>query len=230
MCTEDQYILVTSTWQKVEAMSGFNHIRVEVKGDMLFLFFNRPRVKNAIAPATYLEIVQVLKSAEDNDDIRAVVLSGTGDYFTSGADISFSDTSEYKASMRDPPTAPVGQFMFALMRFPKLLVAAVNGPAVGIGVTLLTHCDFCYAATSATFWTPFVRVAVVPEFCSSMLFPRIFGTPLANEMLLGARVLKVEEAKAAGLIAAVFPNDRLLAGWLVYQLCSCRCQRKNDIR
>lgn len=99
----------------------------------------------------------------------------------------------------------------AILRCTKVLVAAVNGPAIGVGVTLLPHCDVVYAAGTATFATPFVRIAVVPEFASTYTLPRILGPALANDMVLFDRVLTAREACTAGLVAAVFPRQELLA-------------------
>jgi enoyl-CoA hydratase/carnithine racemase len=124
------------------------------------------------------------------------------------------------------------------MSFPPLrsdyfalqIVAAVNGPAIGIGVTLLPHCDVVYASSTATFWAPFSRIAVVPEFCSSLLFPQIMvsvrdgvlfpetgerggaaqGFSRANEMLMMAKQLSAEEALSAGLISRILPSSELL--------------------
>ncbi|CAI6007784.1 unnamed protein product [Closterium sp. NIES-65] len=94
----------------------------------------------------------------------------------------------------DPFASPVGQFMRGVLRFSKILVAAVNGPAIGIGVTLLPHCDLVFAADSATFWVPFLRIALVPEFGSSVTLPQLLGRPLANDLLLTSRVLTADEA------------------------------------
>ncbi|CAM9532802.1 unnamed protein product [Phaeothamnion confervicola] len=100
--------------------------------------------------------------------------------------------------------------MLALMRFPKPVVAAINGPAVGIGTTLLLHCDMTYATPTAFFWMPFFRLALVPEFCSSTLLAAAVGPARANEMLLFGRRLEAAEAASAGLISAVLPADGFL--------------------
>ncbi|CAI5951493.1 unnamed protein product [Closterium sp. NIES-64] len=109
----------------------------------------------------------------------------------------------------DPFASPVGQFMRGVLRFSKILVAAVNGPAIGIGVTLLPHCDLVFAADSATFWVPFLRIALVPEFGSSVTLPQLLGRPLANDLLLTSRVLTADEACRNGLVSRVFPDATL---------------------
>eukprot|EP00271_Cylindrocystis_brebissonii_P006566 TRINITY_DN19344_c0_g1_i1.p1 TRINITY_DN19344_c0_g1~~TRINITY_DN19344_c0_g1_i1.p1 ORF type:complete len:274 (-),score=56.57 TRINITY_DN19344_c0_g1_i1:579-1400(-) len=190
-----------------------SYVTIEVENldpSILLITLNKPSKKNAIDWQTYSEMVDALDGSVVDPKVQAVILTGSGDYFTSGADLSESKMTHHRRGMMDPETAPVGRFMKRLLTFPKLLIAAVNGPAVGIGVTLLCHCDFAFAAPSATFWTPFVRVAVVPEFCSSVTFPRIFGPSLANEMLLMGRLLSVEEAQGAGLISSIFPQESFL--------------------
>lgn len=91
-------------------------------------------------------------------------------------------------------TRPAGRFMMELLKFPKLICAAVNGPTVGIGVTLLLHCDLCYCTKDATFWSPFTRLALVPEFCSSVTLLQTMGLSNANELLLLAK--KIDASKA----------------------------------
>ncbi|CAN0347845.1 unnamed protein product [Ascophyllum nodosum] len=200
----------------------------EMGNGIATLTLNRPEVKNAFSSEVYLKVAELLERAEKDESVVAVVLTGAGDYFTSGADVKELMTSE-------PPTTlmsqqPFGIFASTLLRFPKLVVAAVNGPAVGVGVTLLPHCDVVYAyggteaAASAPapaggssrgqevrvglagekpadFWTPFFQLAIVPEFCSSVTLPAILGWSLANEMLVMGRKLTGAEALSSGLIS-----------------------------
>lgn len=197
-------------------LSGFKHmasgasganIRTEEEDGVLVLALDNPRKKNALTNETYLGIVDVLDRAAQNPAVTAVVITGAGDYFCSGTDVAAS----LVPAMADPATAPVGKFMLAILHFPKILVAAVNGPAVGIGVTLLPHCDLVYSATSATFWVPFLRIAVVPEFGSSLTFPRIMGPAVAGDMLLASRVLSADEAHRWGLVSELLPASDILS-------------------
>jgi len=105
---------------------------------------------------------------------------------------------------------PVGVFMRTMLRFPKPLIAAVNGPAIGVGTTLLPHCDIVYASETASFLTPFSRLAFVPEFCSSVTFPRLMGQSTANEMLLLSKQLSVTRAKEVGFVSDIFPQKGFL--------------------
>lgn len=190
------------------ALDPYEAIRVATDGAVCTVTFCRPEVKNAMSMRAYLETAQALARAAAAPAVHAVILTGAGDYFTSGADLS--EDGALGPNMINPVLAPVGKFMAAILHFPKFLIAAVNGPAVGIGVTLLPHCDVAYASNDATFWVPFARIAVVPEFCSSVTLPRILGPSLANEMLLMSRKLSASEARAGGLVSALFPTDRLL--------------------
>lgn len=101
-------------------------------------------------------------------------------------------------------------FIDALINFPKILITFVNGPAVGAGVTMLGLCDVVYASDTATFRTPFTKLGLVPEGCSSFLFPNIMGRSLASEMLLFGRTLSAQEALATGLISKVVPKNNIL--------------------
>jgi peroxisomal 3,2-trans-enoyl-CoA isomerase len=105
---------------------------------------------------------------------------------------------------------PVGIFMRTFIRFPKPIIAAVNGPAIGVGCTMVPHCDIVYAAENASFLVPFSRIAVVPEFCSSVTFPQILGTSTANEMLLFGKQLGAQRAKELGFVSDVFPQKNFL--------------------
>lgn len=105
---------------------------------------------------------------------------------------------------------PVGVFMRTFLRFPKPIVAAVNGPALGVGCTMLPHCDIVYATETASFLVPFSRIAVIPEFCSSVTFPKLLGKSTANEMLLFGKQLGVNRARELGFVSEIFPKKDFL--------------------
>ena len=129
-------------------------------------------------------------------------------FFTSGADLKRTST-ELKLD-KGLVANPVGVFMRTLIRFPKPLVAAVNGPAIGIGSTLLPFADLSYAHECAYFFTPFSRVALAPEMCSSYTFPRVLGPSTANEMLLFSKQLSAHRACELGFVSKVFSGDQNL--------------------
>jgi peroxisomal 3,2-trans-enoyl-CoA isomerase len=164
--------------------------RLGHKNSILLTSLNRPRVKNAFNDEQYTDLVNLLHTAKNDDSVHAIVLTGTGNYFSSGADLSDMDF-ESEADMIDKPA---GKFMMALLAFPKVFVAAVNGPSVGIGVTLLMHCDLAYCTNKSTFWVPFTRIALVPEFCSSVTFIESSGLFRANELLLLGKKIDAKRA------------------------------------
>ena len=182
------------------------HIVTDIAGGVLTLRFNRADKKNALTTAMYAEAATALKAAETDTNVRVVVITGSGDSFSAGNDLG--------DFMENPPAdndAPVFRFMHALARFPKPVIAAANGIAVGIGTTVLLHCDFAYAVPTAKFQLPFVNLALVPEFASSLLLARHLGTRKATELLMLAEKFDAETAESFGLINAVVPADQLEA-------------------
>ena len=183
-------------------MSG--HVVTETTGGVLTLRFNRPEKKNALLSAMYADAATALKAAETDTNVRVVVITGSGDSFSAGNDL--------KDFIENPPAdhdAPVFRFMFGLASFPKPVIAAVNGIAVGIGTTVLLHCDFAYAVPTAKFQLPFVNLALVPEFASSLLLARHLGTRKATELLMLAEIFGAETAKDYGLINGIVPAEQL---------------------
>jgi enoyl-CoA hydratase/carnithine racemase len=157
-------------------------IEVVQDGAVLSVKFNRPEKKNAINTGMYVALNQALIQATQEFDIRVVVISGAGESFTAGNDIS-----DFAHDAPTDGTAPGFQFIQNLHNFPKPLIAAVQGNAVGIGTTLLLHCDVAYASVTAKFSMPFVTLGVVPEAGSSFLFPRLVGHARASEIFLTGR-------------------------------------------
>ncbi|OWZ24377.1 Enoyl-CoA hydratase/isomerase [Phytophthora megakarya] len=170
----------------------------------------RPRAKNAFNDALYEQLTAALDDFESNASLHAFVLTGHGDYFTSGADVKDTAAILSGGSVRPPSQSPLYRFMHKMLECKKLLVAAVNGPAIGIGVTLLMHCDVVYAADSATFWTPFLRIGVVPEFASSYTFPHLLGPTVASNLVIRSKVYTAEEALTAKIVGEVFPTNGFL--------------------
>ena len=133
--------------------------------------------------SVYEDLVAIMKVAEVDPSFSAIVLTGTGPYFSSGADLK-DGNFQPETTGRKTRSKPAGRFMLALVRFPKIFAAAVNGPAVGIAVTLLMHCDLVHCSEKATMWAPFTRLALVPELGSSRTFIESHGLSKANELLL----------------------------------------------
>ena len=182
-------------------------LTVRRDGGVLHLALARPAKKNAITRAMYAALADALEAAADDTGVRAVVLSGAGGVFTAGNDLG--------DFLMDPPTgpdSPVFRFLRAASTFPKPLVAAVDGPAVGIGTTILLHCDLAYAAPDARFKMPFVDLGLVPEAASSLLLPRVAGPMRAAGWLLFGEAFSAQDALAAGLVNEIVadPTARAL--------------------
>lgn len=181
-----------------------DHVVVEQKGAVLHLRLNRPEKKNALTRDMYRVMVEALDRADADPGVRVVAFSGTGDAFTSG-----NDLADFLAGGPVDETSPQIRLLRALVRAKKPLVAAVNGFAVGIGVTLLLHCDLVYAAEEATFQLNFVNIGLVPEAGSSLLLPRIVGYQRAAELLLLGGVFDAPAAHRMGLVNAICPKGAL---------------------
>ncbi|MFC3853584.1 enoyl-CoA hydratase [Salinispirillum marinum] len=175
---------------------------------VMVIRFNRPDKKNAITEAMYDMLRESLEQAETDAEIKAVLFTGDAACFTAG-----NDLRDFMAHPMKDRNAPVLRFLRTAAVFPKPMVAAVNGSAIGIGTTLLLHCDLVVAGEQAVFQMPFVNLGLVPEFASSLLLPRQVGHVKAAEWLLLGNRFSAQEALAAGLINKVVADtDTLEAG------------------
>src|SRR5579862_1892003 len=160
---------------------------------------NRPEKKNALTQPMYAAMTRALREAEVSEAIRCVMIAGAPGTFCAGADIAEFLEAAQSGGLR-PHTL---DFLKMLAHCPKPLVAAVGGIAVGIGVTMLFHCDHVVAAANATFTTPFLKLALIPEAASSLLAPMRMGYARAFSMLVMGRPLSAEQAKEAGIVNEV---------------------------
>ncbi|XP_054237526.1 enoyl-CoA delta isomerase 2 [Indicator indicator] len=186
---------------------GYETLLVTTKNNITKIMFNRPDKKNAINQKMYREIMKALEEAGKNDSTIAVI-TGNGDYYSSGNDLNnFANIQPGEVEkMAKDAAVSLKEFVGHFIDFPKPLIAVVNGPAIGISVTVLGLCDVVYASDTATFHTPFSNLGQSPEGCSSYLFPKIMGVAKANEMLLFNKKLTAAEACAQGLVTEVFPH------------------------
>jgi enoyl-CoA hydratase/carnithine racemase len=171
-------------------------------GRILELRLNRPDKKNAITAAMYAALADALRSAADDPEVRVATLLGSGGTFTSGNDL--------KDFQQSPPLdmdQPVFHFLEAISTFPKVLVAGVEGPAVGVGTTMLLHCDLVLAAPTAIFSLPFVDLALVPEAASSLLLPDLIGRHRAAKHLILGDPFDAETALGYGLVTDIVSGD-----------------------
>lgn len=167
---------------------------LERERGLLTLRLNRPEKKNALTRAMYSQLAQALAMADADPQISAVLISGSHDCFTAGNDIV--DFLEQPPADLDNP---VFEFMLSLLDCRKPVIAAVAGPAVGIGTTLLLHCDLVYVSRDARLRTPFVSLGLCPEFGSSLILPRLLGQARAAQLLLLGEGLSGEQAAAWGI-------------------------------
>lgn len=187
-------------------MAGSELVQTGLSEGVLILQINRPDKKNALNLAMYAALAEALKGADSDAGVRVVLIRGTDDCFTSG-----NDLADFLSA---PPTgmdSPVMQFLLAISEARKPLVAAVNGAAVGIGVTMLLHCDLVYAGSSATFQMPFVNLGLCPEAGSTLLLPRIMGHQRAAELLLLGETFTAEKACALEIVTSVHGDDEVQA-------------------
>jgi len=165
---------------------------------------NRPAKKNAITRAMYLAMAEALNGANAEADMRVVILAGQDGCFTAGNDLV--DFTEDPPHIGGAETPPVEHFMRALMGCEKPVIAAVDGIAVGIGLTLLLHCDLAYATERSTFSAPFVDLALAPEFGSSQLLPGLLGRVVASELLLLGARWPASRAAEKNLVSDLLPE------------------------
>lgn len=183
-----------------------NHILSEQQGHVLHIRFNRLDRKNAITRDMYQALAEAIVAAEAEASVRVMLLAGDATCFTAGNDLK--DFAENPPRSAD---SPVFQFLRGISHATKPIVAAVGGPAVGIGTTMLLHCDLVYAAPNTRFHLPFVNLALCPEAASSYLLPLAAGYKQAAELLMLGEPFGAEQAKAAGIINAIVPEAELLA-------------------
>jgi enoyl-CoA hydratase/carnithine racemase len=177
---------------------------------ILTLEFNRPSRKNAITAAMYQSLADALDQVGRDDTVRAIVITGKPEIFTAGNDLEDFMKNGMPQPGENHEERPVFRFMRALSSVEKPVVAAVSGPAVGIGTTLLMHCDLVYAADNASFSMPFVQLGLCPEFASSLLLTQLAGYPRAAEKLLLGEAFAASEALSLGLVSKVLPLAELL--------------------
>src|SRR6201990_1192792 len=182
-------------------------IITELSGNILRIQWNRPERKNAMTSAMYITLADLLNDAAKDDQIRVVLWHGAGDSFSAGNDIE-----DFLKHPPGPGKSPQAQLIDALINFDKPIVAAVQGAAIGGGTTMLTHCDFVYAAEDAKFQMPFINLALVPEFGSSCSVPARIGHLRAAELILLGVPFDARRAAGLGLVTPVGAHQNLV-GW-----------------
>ena len=183
------------------------HVRLERDGGLLSITLNRPERRNAITVAMYSALADAIEAAEEVESLRVITIRGEGQDFTAG-----NDLGDFLAEMpRDGSDIPVWRLLRALARNTVPLVAAVHGNAVGIGTTMLFHCDLVVAEEGTRFVMPFVDLGLVPEAASSLILPRLAGRRRAARYLLLGESFGPDEALEIGLASHVAAKGELAA-------------------
>jgi enoyl-CoA hydratase/carnithine racemase len=178
------------------------HIIVSDEGATRTIVMRRPEKKNALTPDMFLGMSEAINSAQHNPDIRCLILTGRSGVFSAGDDVQdFVQEATTKREAARPRNAVA--FVRSLITNKKPIIAAVDGVAVGMGVTMVLHCDYVIASTTASFKSPFIQYGLVPEGASSLLLPRMAGHQRAFSLLVMGRSMSAEEAREAGFVNAV---------------------------
>lgn len=177
-------------------------VMVSRNGAILRLTFNRPEKKNALDRASYSALIGALEGASHDPDVRVVLFDGASGDFTAG-----NDLADFRDFLESPAEFPALTFVRALAAFEKPMVAAVTGDAIGVGATMLFHCDLVYASPGARLRMPFIDLGLVPEAGASLLVPQRLGMARASQYLLLGETLSGEEAHRLGVVNGLAPPD-----------------------
>ncbi|XP_012538835.1 enoyl-CoA delta isomerase 2 [Monomorium pharaonis] len=179
-----------------------------LENGILKVVLNKPAKKNALSPQMYKKLTTLLNESAKNNNVLIFALTANGDFFSSGNDIIASMESTLTSAEKT-----IKELIDTIILYPKLLIAVVNGPAIGIATTILGIFDIVYASDKAYFHTPFSSLGLVAEGCSSYTFPRLLGHSKAGDMLYLGYKMNAQEAKQHGLVSNVYNHDSLEEVW-----------------
>ncbi|XP_058833345.1 enoyl-CoA delta isomerase 2 [Topomyia yanbarensis] len=184
------------------------HLLIEQFGTMRRITINNPRKKNAINQQAYRDLADQLTVADRDDGVTVLVLTGAGDFYSSGNDISALMVSDQPVEQRlESSHGALARMVKAFYSFSKLLVGVINGPAIGIAGTTAMLCDVLYMEETAYFYTPFTALGLCAEGCSSYTFPKLMGASKASEMLLLNHRMSAQEAFQFNVVAELFKRE-----------------------
>jgi enoyl-CoA hydratase/carnithine racemase len=192
---------------------SFQDIRYEIANHVLTITLNRPDRLNAFTPTMGRELIEAFDQADADDDVRVILVTGEGRGFCAGADLAGGgDTFDWRDRQEadDIPRDLGGRVALRIYESTKPVIAAINGPAVGVGITMTLPMDVRLAAAGAKIGFVFTRRGIVPEACSSWFLPRVVGISQAMEWVATGRVFSAAEAHAGGLVRGVHPEEELL--------------------
>ncbi len=180
-------------------------VTTEVNDGILSIRINRPDKKNALTQDMYTVMADAIDRSNTDDAVRVVFLTGTDDCFCAG-----NDLGDFLASVMDNEDPPATRFINGIATAEKPIIAAVEGIAVGIGMTMLLHCDLVYAAENAKLHFPFINLAIIPEAGSTYLLPRRVGHQRAAELFMLGEPFSAQSAEEAGLVNGVYPSGQVI--------------------
>src|SRR6185312_274593 len=192
---------------------SFEEIRYEVADQVLTITLNRPERLNAFTPTMGRELIEAFDRADADDDVRAIIVTGEGRGFCAGADLGGGGSTfdwRDRQNADEVPRDGGGQVALRIFESTKPVIAAINGPAVGVGITMTLPMDIRLAADGAKIGFVFTRRGIVPEACSSWFLPRLVGISQAMEWAATGRVFSAQEALSGGLVRSVLPAPDLL--------------------
>ena len=190
----------------MESRSNTELIQVKKEGGVCIIRMNRADKRNALNQAMYDGLIEALNRADQSSEIHAILIHGGERCFTSG-----NDLNDFASYAENPFLRRAIPFLKTISQVKKPLIAALNGVAVGIGVTMLLHCDLVFAGTSARFQMPFINLGLCPEGGSSYLLPRLAGHCIASELLLFGDPFSAQTALQIGLVNAVLPDGKVFS-------------------
>ncbi len=186
-------------------------LKVYIKASILHIHLNRPEKKNALTFAMYVAMADAITKAENDPAIRVILISGEGGNFTAG-----NDLKDFQANPPQDETAPAFQFILSVVNSTVPIIVAVDGVAIGVGVTMLLHCDMVFVGAAAYLQLPFVNLGLTPEFGASYLLPKIMGHARAAELLLGGKAFDGARAVELGIANELCSSDQLLNSATAY--------------
>ena len=193
----------------------FRSIKYEVNDGVATVTINRPEQRNTVTYEVLDELIAAYSQAEEDRSVRVIVLTSTGEFFSAGTDLSAgsggydSDSAGFKP-LRGGKRDVGGELALKMFASNKVLVAAINGTAVGIGITMILPMDIRIASDEARFGMPFVRRGIIPESCASWFLPRLVGIATATDWALTGRIFPASEALSAGLVRELVPSAEVL--------------------
>jgi enoyl-CoA hydratase/carnithine racemase len=185
---------------------AYEQIQVDLKDGVATITLNRPEKLNAYTAQMGTELHHAFGELDANDDARVIVVTGAGRAFCAGADLSARGGATFDRSAQNPDPNPRAEQVIRPWNMKKPIIAAINGPAVGVGITLPMQWDIRVAAESARIGFVFVRRGVIPEALSTWLLPRLIGVAKANELLMTGRIITAKEALDFGIVSHVWPD------------------------